>query len=413
MSSRPTSHPSAPDRRRLRKATEAIASLLLALGLLAAFRLADAAGPTPPIPASAGPALTPTPTAQPLPAHIRIETWVAGTDVPIALVWGADGRLYHTEKNLHLIQVRDASGALVDSIPIPLPAGDVKDLYGLALDPDFPAQPLFYVFYTHAAPLSNRVLRFRYANGVASDPFTLFSAPLPGDCLEHNGGKLAFGQDGALTISFGENCIDALAQDMTIPQGKILRISPTDGSALPDNPFYDGDGPNDDRIWALGVRNPFGLTIDPATGNVWESENGPGCGDEVNHIVAGANYGWPLSSPSYFECIDPGPPYLPPAWAWTPTIAPTGLNFYSGYQLWGWHGDLLMCAWRTGRLYRFGLDASRTRLATMAEYDIQPATCKLDVVTGPDGSLYLSARDEKAIYRLTAAPLWLPLLLRG
>lgn len=384
--------------------------LVLAFGFVAAPRPAAGAGPgATPTPQPVAPALTPT--APPLPSHIRIETWVTGTDVPIALVWGPDGRLYHTEKNLHLIQVRDASGALLDSIS--LPAGDVKDLYGLALDPDFPARPLFYVFYTHANPLSNRVLRFRYANGVAADPLTLFSAPLPGDCLEHNGGKLAFGHDGALYISFGENCVDALAQDMTIPQGKILRIDPADGSALPDNPFHDGAGPNDDRIWALGVRNPFGLAIDPATGNVWESENGPGCGDEINRVIAGANYGWPLSSPGYFECIDPGPSYLPPAWSWTPPIAPTGLNFYGGSQLRGWHGDLLMCAWRTGRLYRFSLDPSRTRLAALAEYDIQPAICKLDVVSGPDGSLYLSARDEKAIYRLASEALWLPLLLHG
>lgn len=391
------------------------ALLVLALGLAFGFGLANAADPGPvstPAPFPLAPALTPTPTVPPLPTHIRIETWVTGTDAPIALVWGPDGRLYQTEKNLHVIQVRSASGALVDSIPIPLPAGDVKDLYGLALDPAFPLQPVFYVFYTHSDPLSNRVLRFRYADGVASDLLTLFSAPVPGDCLEHNGGKLAFDRDGALIVSFGENCVDALAQDMTIPQGKILRISPLDGSALSDNPFNDGDGPNDDRIWALGVRNPFGLAIDPQTGNVWESENGPGCGDEVNHVVAGGNYGWPVSSPSYFECIDPGPGYLPPDWAWTPTIAPTGLSFYSGHRLWGWHGDLLMCAWRTGRLYRFQLDASRTRLEAMEEYDIRPAACKLDVVDGPDGSLYISARDEKAIYRLVGEPLWLPLLLR-
>lgn len=381
------------------------------LVLLVAGRLL--ATPTPPVPASElVPALTPTPTALPMPAELRAEPWVTGTDVPIALVWGPDRRLYYTEKNLHVIQVRDANGALVESITLPLPAADIKDLYGLALDPDFSSQPVFYVFYTHADPLSNRVLRFRYENGVATEPKTLFSAPLPTECLEHNGGKLAFGSDGALFISFGENCVDALAQDMTLPQGKILRIDPADGSALPDNPFHDGAGPNDDRIWGLGVRNPFGLTVDPATGYVWESENGPGCGDEVNRIVAGANYGWPVSSPSYFECTDPGPSYLLPAWAWTPTIAPTGLSFYNGYRLRGWHGDLLMCAWRTGRLYRFGLDPTRTHLAHLEEYDIRPAFCRLDVVTGPDGSLYISTRDEKAIYRLVSEPLWLPLLLR-
>ncbi len=394
------------------------ALLVLALCLAASYRPVDAAaGPTvtpaPPTPSVVvAPGLTATPTAAPLPSHILVETWVTGTNVPVALAWGADGYLYHTEKNLHVVQVRDASGALIDSIALPIPAADITDIYGLALDPAFPNQPLFYVFYTHTEPLSNRVLRFRYASDVSSDPVLLFSAPVPGDCLEHNGGKLAFGHEGALYVSFGENCIDALAQDMTIPQGKILRISPIDGSAWPDNPFADGVGPNDDRIWALGVRNPFGLIIDPDTGNVWESENGPGCGDEVNRIIAGGNYGWPVSSPSYFECIDPGASYHLPAWSWTPTIAPTGLSFYSGYRLRGWHGDLLMCAWRTGRLYRFRLDASRTRLVDLQEYDIRPAACKLDVVAGPDGSLFISARDEQAIYRLSSEALWLPLLLR-
>jgi glucose/arabinose dehydrogenase len=245
---------------------------------------------------------------------------------------------------------------------------------------------------------------------VASTPVTLLDTPiLQSDPLGHHGGNIHFGEDGMLYISMGENFVDEAAQDMTIPQGKILRIDPDDGAAPLDNPFYDGDGPNDDRIWALGLRNPFDFDFDPFKGSIWVSDNGPGCGDEINYIVPGGNYGWPINSPSYFECIDPGDPFLPPAYAWTPTIAPTGITVHTGVTLADWHGNLMMCAWNTGLLYRFELNEDRTRIVAAEEIDVSPAACKLDVATGPDGSLYMTTRNGE-IYRLKSRGLWLPLI---
>jgi len=365
------------------------------------------------VPHAAATTATATPTPNPLPASIMVETFAEGLNVPIAMAWDKDGYLYHSERNFGVIQKRDFTGTLVEEITPPIPPIDRQDFYGFALDPDYPVEPLIYVFYIHAEPLSNRVLRFRYQNGEASDPVTLLDAPIyqedPGDPVSHFGGNLHFGADGMLYISLGDNDMEEPSQDMTIPQGKIVRINPDDGAAPPDNPYYDGYGPNDDRIWALGFRNPFDFDFDPFTGSIWASENGPGCGDEINYIVPGGNYGWPISSPGYFECVDPGDPYLPPAYEWTPTIAPTGITIHTGATMADWHGSLMMCAWKTGLLYRFELDESRTHIVSAEEIDVSPAACKLDVATGPDGSLYMTTRNGE-IYRLKSRVIWLPLI---
>ena len=111
------------------------------------------------------------------------------------------------------------------------------------------------------------------------------------------GGSLAFGADGKLYISTGENWTPADAQRLDIPRGKILRIN-KDGTIPTDNPFYDGAGPNRDEIWALGLRNPFRMSIDPVTGRMYIGDVGSGdhsvAIEEVNVGVRGANYGWPV-----------------------------------------------------------------------------------------------------------------------
>ncbi len=355
----------------------------------------------------------------PLPPGYQVETFASRPGFITDIEFGPDGRLYYVDTYYMQIRVLDAEGKLASQIPLPAPPGyprfTINLVLGLALDPDFVHNDTLYVHYLDETTWSNRVLRFRYSNGFTSDVVSLLNIPLPANpsdpthpCTDHNGGHLAFGPDGMLYVPMGDNCHSELVQDLGRPQGSVLRISPIDGSAPSGNPFSDGTGTNDDRLWAKGMRNPFGLSFDPVQGDLWVTDNGPGCEDEVDRVIAGGNYGWPLSSTSYFECKDPGSPYLPPLWQWTPTLAPTGIVVYRNGEITAWEGSLFTCAFNNGGLHRLVLNAERTQVISDESLDIKPALCKLDVVVGPDGVLYFA--DTQTIYRLVRQGVWLPLI---
>lgn len=357
----------------------------------------------------------------PLPPGYQVETFASGLGFITDIDFGPDGRLYYLDSNYQEIRVLDAEGKRVSQIPLPAPPGysrfTILQALGLALDPDFTHTDAFYIHYLDETTWANRVLRFRYSSGAVTDVVSLLNEPLPPNpsdpthpCTDHNGGHLAFGPDGMLYVPLGDNCHSELVPDLSRPQGSVLRISPTDGSAPIGNPFSDDAGPNDDRLWAKGLRNPFGLSFDPVQGDLWLTDNGPSCQDEVNRVIAGGNYGWPLSSISYFECKDPGPPYLPPLWQWTPTLAPTGIVVYRNGENTAWEGSLFMCDFNNGGLHRLALDAERTQVVSDEVLDIKPAICKLDVVVGPGGVLYFA--DVQTIFRLHRQGVWLPLIQR-
>ena len=165
---------------------------------------------------------------------------------------------------------------------------------GVAVHPAWPDQPFVYVFATRNAGgnLRNQIVRIR-ANkhdgawkGVGMK--VLLSAPASNDPY-HNGGRIEFGPDGRLYAIVGDGHNSTNAQDVTGNlRGKILRLR-ADGGVPADNPMIGGERT---RMFAYGIRNSFGFAFDPDTGDLWETENGPGCNDEVNRIVAGENYGW-------------------------------------------------------------------------------------------------------------------------
>ncbi len=355
--------------------------------------------------------------ADPPPDHVTVEPFVTGMQFVTAIAIAADGDLYLAENNTKRINIYDPTGSLLGSIAIPgSQENEVGAVLGIALDPDYPSAPYLYVHYLDRISWSNMLIRFRWEQGVISDISTLMDIPLPyneedpdNPCTEHNGGHITFDHKGALLMGMGDNCRGDLVDDLGNPQGSILRVNRETGEALLDNPFYDGDGPNDDRIWAKGQRNPFGLTTDPATGRIWSSDNGPGCADEVNLIVSGAHYGWPHSSTNYFTCLDPGSEYRAPAWLWDKTIGPTGISAYNGHIGSQWQNSLFMCDWNTPVLRRLQLNAARDVIIAEEELDLSPAECLIDVASGPDGNLYIA--DIEVVYRVVSVPMWLPLML--
>jgi glucose/arabinose dehydrogenase len=183
-----------------------------------------------------------------------------------------------------------------------------------------------------------------------------------------------------------------MAQTLDNHIGKIVRIRP-DGGAPPDNPFINRRGALPE-IWAYGLRNAEGLAFNPANGKLWEQEHGPKGGDEINIIEKGKNYGWPKVS---FGVNYDGTPVgtgkskmagvQAPLWHWTPSIAPSGMAFYTAGLIPGWKGSLINGALKFELLSRLELKGDA---AVKEERLLQGLRERIrDVRQGPDGALYL------------------------
>jgi glucose/arabinose dehydrogenase len=181
------------------------------------------------------------------------------------------------------------------------------------------------------------------------------------------------------------------AQNLANHLGKIVRIKP-DGSVPPDNPFVGRPGAKPE-IWSYGHRNPQGAAINPASGKYWEHEHGPRGGDEINIPQAGKNYGWPvigygidysgakIHESTHKEGMEQ------PIYQWTPSIAPSGMAFYTGNLFPAWRGNLFIGGLVSTILVRLELDGEKVvkeeRLLREMGERIR------DVRDGPDGALWL------------------------
>jgi len=153
-------------------------------------------------------------------------------------------------------------------------------MLGLAVDPAFPEEPWIYAYFSDLRDGMNRLVRMRLEGDRVGKPETVFDAIATTSI--HNGGDLAFGEDRTVFLVTGDGAEASRSQDPDDPHGKVLRFEP-DGSIPGDNPTPGSP------VFALGIRNSFGLCVDPTSGTVWETENGPTSWDEVNEIRAGAN----------------------------------------------------------------------------------------------------------------------------
>lgn len=220
------------------------------------------------------------------------------------------------------------------------------------------------------------------------DSHEIFRAPstLYTTTSDHYGSRFLFDNKGHLFFSLGERHNMVNAQSLATPLGKIHRVN-EDGSIPADNPFAklpDAVA----SIWSLGHRNPEGLAFNPLTGDLWESEHGPAGGDEINVIDKGHNYGWGLASMG----LEPGilrqnaPNTDPPVAFYTPTIAPSGITFYSGNRYPQWKNNLFVAALAGQQLLRL---ETQGRRVTAQETLFKEYGRVRDVIQGPDGLLYV------------------------
>lgn len=338
-------------------------------------------------------------------AKIRVNVLVRGLSHPWAIAFLPDGAMLVTERPGRLRVVRN--GVLdpqpITGVPVVRTDGN-GGLMDVALHPRFGENGLVYLTYTK--PVGNgrgapALARGRLEGRTLVDVRDL----LVTEAYDGNSGlngRVAFGRDGKVYFSTGGN-IATVSQDPASLRGKILRLD-DDGSVPEDNPFA-GRSEFRPEIYTLGHRNTLGLIVHPVTGAIWQHENGPNGGDEINIIVAGRNYGWPVVS---FGRDYAGPrvsehPTQPgmesPLVSWIPSIAVAGMAVYTGRRFPAWTGNVFVGAMRegeipgTGHLQRIVFNAKMEELRR--ESMLRELRQRIrEVRQGPDDLLYLLTDED-------------------
>ena len=337
---------------------------------------------------------------------VRAVTVASGLSHPWGLAFLPDGRMLVTERDgrMRIVKADGTLGSALTGLP-QIAADGQGGLLDVVLDPDFATNNT--IWFTYSEPgdggAGTAVAKARLAES-GIDQVTVVFRQLPKvSGGAHFGSRLVFTTDGHLFVTLGERGQKAWSQDLTRHQGKIVRLM-RDGSVPTDNPFA-GRSDAKPEIWSYGHRNPQGAAIHPTTGQLWTVEHGAMGGDEVNTPLPGRNYGWPV--------ITYGRDYSgakigegsarqgmeQPVHYWDPSIAPSGMAFYTGDTYAGWKGSLFVGSLKFGMISRLELDGTRV----VREERILDGFDKRvrDIRQGPDGFLYfLTDEGEGSIYRL-------------
>jgi glucose/arabinose dehydrogenase len=348
--------------------------------------------------------------------RIRVVAVTRALQYPWSLAFLPDGTMLVTERSAQLRVIRNG---VLDPQPVAgtpkgyfagesgLP-GAVHGYMDVAVHPQFAQNRLIYLAYTKPLDEKRRtgaVARGRWDGKAVSDMKDIFVLD------EGTGGamRLAFGGDNTLYVTTN----GAAAQDPNTQAGKVLRLR-DDGSIPPDNPFV-GRPKHRPEVFTLGHRNSLGLAVHPGTGEVWQNENGPNGGDEINILRPGKNYGWPVVS---LGRTYPGPWQNEKFWQegfeypivyWMPAIAVSGMAFYTGDRFPKWKGDVFVGALRTGEIPGTGHLERILFNEKMEELRRESLLTELrqrirDVRQGPDGLLYVvTDQKEGAVLRIEPA----------
>jgi len=335
--------------------------------------------------------------------NVRLVTVTEGLDHPWGMTFLPDGRLLVTEKpgRLRIVDKSGRMGPPLSGVPKVYNSGQ-GGLLDVAIDPEFAQNRLVYISYAEPREKvsATAVARGRLSpagDGLADVHVIFQQQPaMPGNA--HYGSRLAFGRDGRLFITMGERQqYRDRAQGLDSDLGKVVRIE-RDGRVPADNPFVGRDDARPE-IWSYGHRNVQGAAINPATGELWTDEHGPMGGDELNVTRAGRNYGWPVIT--YGREYTGGkvsdftskPGMEQPVHYWVPSIATSGLMFYTGQLFPKWRGNAFVCGMKSQSVARLELDGEKV---VHEERLLEGAlnTRVRDIVQGPEGAIYLLVGDS-------------------
>jgi glucose/arabinose dehydrogenase len=347
-------------------------------------------------------------------AEVVVETVAGGLAHPWGLAFLPDGRMLVTERpgRLRAVTPEGRVSAPLQGLDVAIAARGQGGLLDVALDPRFAENRTLYLSFAEdrgEGRSATAVMRARLnAAGTALEGAKVIFRQQPTHTTSnHFGSRLVFDREGNLFVTTGDRfTLKDQAQNPANHIGKILRITP-EGRPAPGNPFLQREGVRPE-IWSLGHRNLQSAALNPATGQLWTVEHGARGGDEVNIPQPGRNYGWPLISygVDYSGAkIGEGtakPGLEQPIHYWDPSIAPSGMAFYTGDKFPAWRGSLLVGALAGELVSRLSLEGNRI---TGEERMLRDLGERIrDVREGPDGYVYLlTDRSNGRILRVKPA----------
>jgi glucose/arabinose dehydrogenase len=406
-----------------------ITSLTLLAGFLALSGHFAYAAYTIPSPSSGGPTIINDTT-------LRVETVSTGLVRPTSMAFLGPNDILVLEKNTGNVH-RITNGQM---LPQPLLHANVatqieRGMLGIAVTKNGPTTYVF-LYYTEAGggvdnSIGNRLYRYELANNQLINPKLLLDLPaIPGNPnsvrFEHNGGKLVVGPDNNVYLVIGdvgshmgqtENNANGPPPDGT---GGILRVTQDGEAVVPNSPLGNDTDPTLNKYYAYGIRNSFGIDFDPVTGKLWDTENGPAYGDEINLVEPGFNSGWTkiqgsaqtrqLNPANVLVNIGGKGTYRDPEFVWSQPIAPTALKFLNSDKLGKqYQNDMFVGDIINGNLYHFKLNEQRTGLLVGKVATNQQEIVFgngfggiTDIQVGPDGYLYVLSYSG-TIYRIVPA----------
>lgn len=327
-----------------------------------------------------------------VPAGFALDVVATGITAATALEVAPDGRVFVCEQTGALKVVKDGKLLPEQFAVMPVETTWERGLLGVTVDPAFPKVPHVYIHYTAAAPYPHTVVSRLTATGdrvVLHSEKKLFEGddqrPYKSEIIgAHQGGGLHFGPDGKLYVAVGELTAKTPAQEKRSQFGKILRINP-DGTIPADNPFAAELDGKYRAVWALGLRNPYTFAFQPGTGRLWACDVGSTRLDEVNAIVKGGNYGWPV-----VEGPADDPRFVPPVHTYK-AASITGAAFSPAAGAWpaAWRGKFFFMDFVQGWVRALDPEAPAKPPAEFARGIRRP----IDLRFAPDGSLYILVRD--------------------
>ena len=376
--------------------------------------------------------------------NLQVEIFVEGLSFPTSMAFIDKNNILVLEKEEGTVRLV-SNGVLQEQpvLKVDINSDSERGLLGIAIK----NKDTVFLYYTESSsssediePLKNRVYKYQWneEEKILVNPKLILDLPaIPGP--NHDGGKLAIGPDKYLYAVIGDlnhdgklqNIVDGPKPDDT---GVIFRVNPENGSSAPDNPFASTEN---NRYYAYGIRNSFGIDFDPISGKLWDTENGPQYGDEINVVEPGFNSGWkqvmgPISKSNVIEdelVNFPGSKYADPVFSWVPSTGITDIEFLNSSKLGEKYANNIFVgdigAETDGYLYSFQVNDDRTGITfdgnsqigltdLIADNEEEMSAIALgtafggitDIETGPDGFLYLLTVDRESdgegkIYRIS------------